>query len=109
MLTPRSIEHALADLFDGPRLRIGRTENGERAMMLERRSRLPDERRAPSVAAVPEEEPEAPTAPRTRPRLIDNSSEVALRRGLLRSAREGYDVFVGEDADAPRFEPFGPV
>lgn len=104
MVTPRSIQHALTEALDGLRLRSGRTEDGERGMMLERRPLAPE---APTEGEAPP--PVFAPNVRSRSRFIDDNEEVTMRRGILRAARDGYDLFIGEDADVDRLARYGSV
>ncbi len=97
MVSPRSLADAVRLHFEGPRLRLQRTEKGERALLFETA-------RAPRTAAPDLEGP----APRRA--FMDDPGEVGFRRGLLRSAREGHDLFViDEETRAPALERFAPI
>lgn len=102
-LSPRSLGHALRLNFDAPRLRISRTEAGERALVFDgpvARERPPLEE---GVVDEPRQEPQ-------RGRFIDDPTEVGFRHGLVRAAREGFEHFSVDEPRAGELEAaFGPL
>lgn len=118
-LAPRSLANAVRGHF-GPKLRISRTGDGARAMVFEPpppRDPLQSLTEPPLEGAGPgdgalgggADSPLTGSETRSGPRFIDNDAEVSFRRGLLRTAREGFDVYVADDARAAQLGELGPL
>jgi GNAT superfamily N-acetyltransferase len=110
-LSPRSLAHALHLNVESPRLRLRRTEMGERALHFEAPQREPLSARAPTedLDATPNSAA-LPPQPAPRRRFIDDPIEVGWRHGLLRAAREGYDHFIPDEPRAAALaDAFGPL